>query len=111
MTYTPSLQQFSDAYYIFSDARIIEYDEDYPVVANDTYDYINRHIARPLFKIGTSYMWPKSEASVPPDVIAVPRGSVEDADKAEVLVPSYKTCEQLVRNGTVERPSRVGHGN
>lgn len=106
MNYTPLLQQFSDSYYLFSDARVIEYGEDYPVVANDTYEFFNERQHEPLMKVGNSYVWPKGERTVPPDVVAVPEGTVDAPEHAEVLVPNYDTTEQLIETGAVHRPKR-----
>jgi hypothetical protein len=107
MTYTPSLQRFSNGYFLFGDARVIEYEEDYPVLANDTYEHLADRVARPLFKIGGSYYWPKGEAAVPPDVVAVPEGTLNRDEADEVLVARRETAYDLTEKGVVAPPRRV----
>lgn len=107
MTYHPSVERFSEAYLLFSDARVIEYPSEYPVIANDTYEYLNRHVSRPLLKIGGSYFWPKSERTVPPDVVAVPEGTLDDAAGDEVLIATDRQAEELMLSGSVMRPTEL----
>ena len=105
--YHPSLEEFSNGYFLFSDARVIEYDEDYPVVANDTYEYLADMVARPLLKIGGAYYWPKGEASVPPDVVAVPEGTFSKGAGDQVFVAKRETAHDLSERGVVSPPRRV----
>lgn len=107
MTYSPSLKRFSNGYFLFGDARVIEYEEDYPVIANDTYEYLADRVARPLFKVGESYYWPKGEAAVPPDVVAVPEGTLNGANSDEVLVAKRETAHNLSEKGVVAPPRGV----
>jgi len=101
--YRPSIDNFSDSYFIFSDARVVEHNRDYTIIANDTYDYLSRVSSEPLLKVGTEHVWPRGENAVPPDVVAVPRRASRSSD--HVLVAKPETRDELVDSGAVGFPN------
>lgn len=107
MKYKPSIDEFSTGYFIFSDARVVEFAGDYPVIASDTFEYVNQLVPRPLLKIGNSHYWPRPEKTVPPDVVAIPEHDRANDSDEEVLVAKEGTCDDLVLSGTVQPPERA----
>lgn len=107
MAYSPQIERFSEGYLLFSDARVIEYPYNYPVMASDTYEYLNRHVSKPLLKIGGSYFWPKAEFTVPANVIAIPDGIIDDEAGDEVLIAKDRQAEELMLSGSIMDPQEL----
>lgn len=104
MTYTPSIDGFSDGYFLFSDARAVPFSGDYAVIAHDTFDYLTRFAPEPLLKVENQHYWPQPEHSVPPDVVGVPDDGRASSSEAPVLMARPDTCDDLILAGAVAPP-------
>lgn len=98
--FRPSVERFSDSYYIFSNARIIEHPRDYAILARDTYQDLDRMLDEPLLKVSGTHFWPEPEGAVPADAVVLPEGMADDADDA-VLLAKKETKADLRRQGVV----------
>jgi len=98
--FRPSVEKFSDSYYLFSNARIIEHPKEYSIIARDTYRELDRLLDDPLLKVSGAHFWPEPQHAVPADVVVVPEGTV-GGDDDTVLLAKKETKADLQQQGVV----------
>lgn len=104
MTDRPAaIESFSSAYFVIDGVDVVHpYSGDSVVAANDFYNELNQHVARPLVRVGDSYEWVRPEWGVPPHTFAVP-GDIDYRDES-ILLAKTETVYNLHEQGAVGDP-------
>jgi len=101
MTPTNSLNDWSAGYFITTEqVRLVDWDKDYPVMSFEMAERLSYEDNPIVIKANSRHYYPKIEASVPTDVIAVPDNPEMQRDE-NVLVAKPETVDMFL-NGQID---------
>lgn len=97
----PPIEEFSEAYFMFSEVDVEQYGGENVVVAHDFMGELGKYVCAPLVKLPTGHRWIRPEWGVPPNTLAIPEDY--DGDDLPLLAKDH-TVKSLLNKGVVDSP-------